>query len=63
MIWNNRYSFTVNHSASGTGFAVREFTEYMGTLEKAHRCPVCMVKAVNRLGFIKIYYKLIKDDK
>lgn len=61
IVRKKRYSFSGSYNASGTGRAVEEFVAYMPTLEKAHRCPVRMIKAVWRFGFIKIYYELIKD--
>lgn len=61
--FKKKLSFSPDMSASGTALAVREFAVSMDTLEKAHRCPVRMIKAVSRFGFIKIYYELIKDSE
>lgn len=58
---NKRLSFIPNASASGTATAVREFTACMDSLQLAHRCAVRMIKAVNRFGFTKIYYELVKE--
>ena len=63
VVRKKRYSFSGGRNASGTGVAVEEFVAYMPTLEKAHHCPVRMVKAVWRFGFIKIYYELIKEQR
>ena len=61
LVFKKKLSFTPDMSASGTALAVREFVASMDNLEKAHGYPVRMVKAVSRLGFITIYYELIKE--
>lgn len=63
LVFKKKLLFKPDMSASGTAIAVREFAAAMPVLETAHCCPVRMIKAVSRLGFIKIYYELIKENQ
>lgn len=57
-------TFYPDNSCSGTGFAVKEFVNYMVELEKAHQAKVRMIKPINVFGYIKIKYEVLdKEDK
>lgn len=56
--------FHPDKCCSGTGFAVKEFVNYMEELETAHRAKVKMIKPINVFGFTKIKYEVLdKEEK
>lgn len=54
-------TYKPEHNASGTGFAVKEFVNFMPILEEAHRAKIKMIKAISFFGFVRIKYEILEN--